>query len=368
MLTVDKSTTPKVKLPNEELLFGLSFTDHMLEIDWDNENGWHAPVIKPYGDMKISPAASALHYGLQAFEGMKAFKGDDGKTRLFRPMKNMERMNSSAETLFFPQFDGTEFLECIKELVRMDDDWIPKGNGYSLYIRPTIISTFPFLGVCAAANVKLFVILSPVGPYYPTGFNAVRLLADPKWVRAWPGGAGNTKVGGNYAPTIRVQSEAAKLGYQQIMWLFPADDGNGSIVTEVGTMNQFFFFEKADGSGRELVTAPLSRGDILPGVTRDTILQISRGFGEFEVSEREYTIEEIIAAIGDGRMLEAFGTGTAALVCPVKTIGFKGKDYEIPIGTPEDPNEQCAPLTKRLYHILMDIQYGRTPHEFAVEI
>lgn len=339
----------------------------MLEVDWDNEYGWHAPRIIPYGDLALSPAASALHYGLQAFEGMKAYRGDDDKLRLFRPMKNMERMNKSAECLFFPNFDGEQFLECLKELVRLDQDWIPTGEGFSLYLRPTIISTFPFLGVCASQSVKLYVIMSPVGPYYPTGFNAVKLLADPKYVRAWPGGAGNTKVGGNYAPTIRAQMEAAKQGYQQVMWLFPNGEGEHTI-TEVGTMNQFFLFEKEDGSGRELVTAPLSRGDILPGVTRDSILQMSRDMNEFEVSEREFTIEEIVRACDDGRMLESFGTGTAALVCPVKCVGFNGKDYDIPIGTPEDPDEQCAPLTKRLYTMLMDIQYGRTPHDFAVEI
>merc|ERR1719510_27797 len=191
---------------------------------------------------------------------------------------NMKRLNSSHEFLFFPTFDGPEFTECIKDLIRLDSDWIPQGDGYSLYIRPTSVSTCPTLGVGPATHVKMFVILSPVGPYYPTGFAPVSLLADPQNCRAWPGGAGKYKVGGNYAATIGTQAKAAKMGYQQILWLY----GDHQEVTEVGTMNQFFLWEKSDGSGKELVTAPLSSGVILPGVTRDSILKLAKEMGDLE--------------------------------------------------------------------------------------
>lgn len=268
----------------------------------------------------------------------------------------MERMNKSAEHLFFPTFDGEEMLDCLRELVRIDSSWVPEGDGYSLYIRPTIISTHSFLGVAAAANVKLYVILSPVGPYYATGFNAVTLLADPKFVRAWPGGSGHTKIGGNYAPTISVQRKAAEQGFSQVLWLFGEDEE----VTEVGTMNQFFFWERPEG-GRELVTAPLD-GTILPGVTRDSILQLVRDWGEFEVNERKYTMKEILSAVEDGRMIEAFGCGTAALVCPVKQIGYRGKRYAIPLD-PENPEEQAGPLSRRLFKTITDIQTGRVDYK-----
>lgn len=239
LLIVEKTTTPKPKLPREKLVFGQSFSDHLLEIDWSNDHGWHAPKIRPYGDFTVSPAASVFHYGMGAFEGMKAYRcsKDSNQIRLFRPEKNMDRMNKSAEHLFFPTFDGEELLDCLRELVRIDSSWVPEGDGYSLYIRPTMISTHAFVGVAPAANVKLYVILSPVGPYYATGFNAVTLLADPKFVRAWPGGSGHTKIGGNYAPTISVQRKAAEQGFSQVLWLFGEDEE----VTEVGTMNQFFF-------------------------------------------------------------------------------------------------------------------------------
>jgi len=275
-ITLADPSKLKQKLPNEELLFGKTFTDHLLEIDWDSENGWSAPQIIPFDDLKIHPAASSLHYGLQCFEGMKAYVDDNSDVRLFRPDKNMERMNTSCERLFLPNFDGEELTECIKELIKVDRSWIPEGEGYSLYIRPTAISTHPYLGVTKPENAKVFVILSPVGPYYPSGFAPVKLFADNRNVRAWPGGIGYAKAGGNYAPTIGPQTEAAEKGYSQVLWLFGEDDQ----VTEVGTMNMFTFWINEEGE-KELVTAPLD-GTILPGVTRDSILQLAREWGEFK--------------------------------------------------------------------------------------
>ena len=209
LLTTTKTTAPKAKLPNEELQFGATFSDHMLEVDWTSEGGWEAPRIVPYGDITLSPAVSSLHYGLQCFEGMKAYVDADEKVRLFRPEMNMLRMNSSMDRLCLPQFNGAELLECIKELVKLDSDWIPRGEGYSLYLRPTGISTQPTLGVGRPTQARIFVILSPVGPYYPEGFKPVNLFASRENVRAWPGGTGDTKIGGCVACSAACSSRPA---------------------------------------------------------------------------------------------------------------------------------------------------------------
>jgi len=300
-----------------------------------------------------------FHYGLECFEGMKAYLDDSDNIRMFRPMKNMERMNSSLARLQMPTFDGKEWLKCISELLKVEKPWIPKGMGYSLYIRPTAISTFPYVGVAASEQIKLYVITCPVGPYYPTGFNPVKLYADPRYIRAWPGGTGNIKCGGNYAMGIAPQAEAAKKGYAQIMWLF----GPEMQITEVGTMNQFFFIKTKQG-GRELVTAPLD-GTILPGVTRDSILALTRQWGEFQVSERPYSIHEIVAAVKEGRLIEAFGAGTAAIVAPVNGFFFDGKDYAVPLD-PANPKAKSGPLSQRLMDSILAIQYGKVSHEWSV--
>ncbi|KAM3568531.1 hypothetical protein VYU27_009343, partial [Nannochloropsis oceanica] len=215
LMTIQRTTTPRAKVPQKELVFGKVFSDHMLEIDWDDEKGWHPPRISPFHPLSLSPAASVLHYALECFEGMKAFKDINGRLRLFRPDLNMARLNTSLARLYMPAVNAEAFIECIKELVRQDRDWVPEGDGYSIYLRPTAISTYPFLGVGATKEIKLYCIMSPVGPYYPEGFNPIRLYADTLNVRAWPGGVGNTKLGGNYGPTIRPQMQATKLGCAQ---------------------------------------------------------------------------------------------------------------------------------------------------------
>lgn len=302
----------------------------------------------------MNPSSSCLHYGLECFEGMKAYLDSKDRIRMFRPMKNMERMNSSMRRLVMPEFDGEQYVECMKELLKLDKDWIPKGDGYSLYIRPTSISTQASLGVSISRSVKSFVVTSPVGPYYPTGFAAVRLLADPSFVRAWPGGTGAIKCGGNYAMGMQAQRMAMDRGYSQVLWLFKDQ------VTEAGTMNQMFFWKRKDGTP-ELITAPLD-GTILPGVTRDSILTLARTYGDFEVTERDYTIYEVIEAIEEGRLIEGFGCGTAAVVSPVKEFHYGGKDYTVPLD-PSDSDSQIGPLAKRFYDDLLDIQYGRKEFE-----
>jgi len=293
---------------------------------------------------------------------MKAYIDDAGAIRMFRPDMNMKRINTSAHRLLLPQVDGPEFLKCIEELLRVDKSWIPKGFGYSLYLRPTLIATWPYLGVQPALSAKLYVICSPVGPYYAEGFNPIKLLADPHVARAWPGGTGNTKVGGNYAMGIRPALEASARGFAQMLWLF----GEDMWVTEVGTMNQFFFWKNKQTGRPELVTAPLD-GTILPGVTRDSILQLCRQWGEFDVVERPYNLKEVIAAINEGRMIEAFGAGTAAIVSPVKGFHFEGTDFDIPLDA-ADPKAKAGKLTQRISDTIMGIQYGRIPHEWSVVV
>ena len=356
-LTIQRTTTPKPKLPREQLKFGQLMSDHMLVIDWSHDGGWAAPRVLPYQPLQLDPASSSLHYALQCFEGMKAYIDDSNNVRLFRPDMNMKRMNNSAHRLLLPTFDGDELIQCLQAFVRVERDWIPKGFGYSLYLRPTLISTHPYLGVSPSTACKLYVIASPVGPYYPTGFAPIKLLADPHHARAWPGGTGAAKVGGNYAMGIRPAYEASQQGYSQILWLFGADHQ----VTEVGTMNIFFFWTNERGQ-RELVTAPLD-GTILPGVTRDSILSLTREWKEFQVSERRFTLADVIRAVDEGRIIEAFGAGTAVIVSPISGFAFEGKEYNIPL---EGKDGKVGKLTERLSDTLMGIQYGRIPHVWSV--
>lgn len=241
---------------------------------------------------------------------------------------NMERFNKSALRLSLPDFDKKELLNCIKELVKLESEWIPEGRGYSLYIRPTMIATNECIGISQPDKAILFVICSPVGPYFQsTGFSGVKILAENSFVRAWPGGTGEFKIGSNYGPTIYPQKLALARGYQQILWLFGTDDE----ITEIGSMNCFILLKSEQTGEIELVTPPLETGLILPGVTRDSILKITKSWNEFKVSERKIKMSEFIEAHAQGRIIEMFGSGTAAIVNPIKCISFNGKDYEIPM-------------------------------------
>lgn len=324
--------------------------------------GYHAPAITPYGPLALDPACNVFHYGIEAFEGMKAYKDAKGTVRLFRPDLNMKRMAASMRKLALPALDEAGWLEAIKQLVKVEQGWIPEGDGYSLYIRPTVIGTQPTLGVGPSKRMKLFTICCPVGPYYPEGFKPVKLLAEKEAVRAWPGGVGDAKVGGNYAPTIRVQVAAAAKGFSQVLWLV----GEQGTVTEVGTMNFFVLWKRPGDGALELVTAPLD-GTILPGVTRDSILALARGWGEFSVREGGYTIGQLVDALKGGRVLEMFGAGTAAVVSPVQLLHYDGADYKVPLD-PKDPAAGAGPVTRRFWSELADIQYGRKPSPWSVPI
>lgn len=360
-LQVSLTDKPKSKLPKEELVFGKTFTDHMLRCPWSEGSGWHAPIIQPYGPLAIDPATAVLHYAIECFEGLKAYRGPKGEVRVFRADMNMQRMNNSMSRLQLPTFDGDALLDLIGKLIAVDKDWVPEGDGYSLYIRPTGISTEATLGVGPTRSAEIFVICSPVGPYYPEGFKPVTLYATNKYQRAWPGGTGNTKIGGNYSPTILPQAEANEKGFTQVLWLY----GDHKQVTEVGTMNFFVLWVNEEGE-KELVTAALD-GTILPGVTRDSILTLARQWGDFKVTERTFTFDDVARSVEEGRMLEAFGAGTAAVVSPVRHIHHDGKGYDIPLD-PADPNAGAGPVTTRAWKELLDIQYGRIESEWSMVI
>ena len=253
--TLKPKPTFDISLP-----FGTKFSDHMLEVDWDIKTGFGAPRIVPYHALAIDPSSPCLHYGVQCFEGMKAYKDEKGRVRLFRPDMNMKRFKTSCQRLSLPTFDESQMLECLKKLIQEDKDWVPQETGYSLYIRPTAIATSETLGVSPPHHALFYVITCPVGPYFKAGFAPVKILAEDSFRRAWPGGVGNYKVGGNYAPGLLPQKLAADKGYSQILWLF----GEEQYITEVGSMNLFVFWENSAGK-QELITAPLD-GTILPGL------------------------------------------------------------------------------------------------------
>jgi len=334
-------------------------TSHMLQVEWNADQGWGKPEIKPYGKLDLEPASLCLHYGLECFEGMKAYKDANNKIRLFRPMDNMNRLNASSQRISLPGFNGKEFLECIKEYVKVEEPWIPRQRGFSLYLRPTMIATQNVLGVQGSNRALLFVISCPVGPYYKSGFKPVKLLADDKNVRAWPGGVGQYKIGGNYAPGITLQRNAAAQGYSQILWLMK--EGDEHYVTEVGTMNMCVYWLNQQGE-KELITPPLD-GTILPGVTRSSVLDLARQWG-IKVNESRFTMKQILQALKENRLLEAFGCGTACIISPIQTISFQGKDYDIPLGS--EPNALAGPLAAKLNEAILSIQYGETPSEWSV--
>ncbi|XP_037372831.1 branched-chain-amino-acid aminotransferase, mitochondrial isoform X2 [Talpa occidentalis] len=288
---------------------------------------------------------------------MKAFKGQDKQVRLFRPWLNMDRMLRSALRLCLPSFNKVELLECIRRLVEVDKDWVPDSPGTSLYVRPVLIGNEPSLGVGHSTRALLFVILCPVGSYFPgDSVRPVSLLADPTFIRAWVGGVGDCKLGGNYGPTVFVQQEAKKKGCEQVLWLYGPDHE----LTEVGTMNIFIYWTHEDGV-LELVTPPLD-GVILPGVVRQSLLDLAKTWGEFRVVERKITMKMLVRALEEGRVREVFGSGTACQVCPVHQIMYQGKNLHIP--TMDNGPE----LIERFYNELKAIQYGAKAHEWMLQV
>ncbi len=342
-IRITRAATKKPRPKDSELGFGTVFTDHMFLADFQEEKGWYDPRIEPYGSLSLDPATAVLHYAQAIFDGLKAFRGVDGRVRVFRPHMHIERLNNSATRMCIPPLDPDLALRSLVELVRLEQDWVPSSLGTALYIRPTIIATEPFLGVRPAKSYLYYVILSPVGAYYPEGMDPVKILVVDKYVRAVEGGVGAAKTGGNYAASLRAAEEAHHAGFTQVLWL---DGVHRKYVEEVGTMNIMFRL------GDELVTPPLT-GTILPGVTRDSALTLLREWG-LSVSERPIGIDEVIAAARNGTLREAWGTGTAAVISPVGEFTYRDQRIVINDG-------RIGELTQRLYQAIVDIQYARVP-------
>ncbi|KAJ7557665.1 hypothetical protein O6H91_04G004900 [Diphasiastrum complanatum] len=385
-LVLQRSKTLKVKpKPDAQTLkFGAVCTDHMLQITWTEAHGWKAPAINPLGPLTLHPCSQVLHYAIECFEGMKAFRGKDGCVRLFRPDMNMHRLFCSAARIGLPHFDKVALLECIKELLRVEKDWIPSEEGFSLYIRPTMIATDSVLGLAPTKEAMLFVVLSPVGPYFPSGLKPIRLLVDTKHARAFPGGVGNNKVGGNYAPTLVPQKQAAERGCSQVLYVLQDGLGKGGLVGEAGAMNLFVLLRSTNlNEELELVTPALD-GTILPGVTRDSVLRLSKSFGNMKVSERQLYFNEIEDAASEGRVIEVFGTGTACMIQPISgfvkedgteiSLKFDSKAAEYWLrklpGSLSNCNQDYEPISLcgRLTRKLLDIYYGYTEHPWSVVV
>jgi len=344
-VAITRTTSPK-PLPTERVNFGTVFSDHVFRMHWDGEREtWQQPRIEPYGPLTLDPAASALHYAQAIFEGLKAFRGADGTVRLFRPDMHAARFVRSAEKLCIPPVPEDVFLEAVSRLVAMDERWVPTREGAALYIRPLVFATEPFLGVRPARRYEFVVMTCPVDSYYAGGFRAVRIWVERDEVRAAKGGTGAAKTAGNYAASLHAQVRAKERGYDQVLW---TDAAEHRYVEEVGTMNLFVRF--AD----EVVTPPLD-GPILPGVTRASVLELLRDEG-LNVNERLLTIDEIREAHAAGNLREIFGTGTAAVVSPVGTLGFAEGDLTIGDGAP-------GPLAKSLYRKVTGLQRGTVRDE-----
>ncbi|MFO7447273.1 MAG: branched-chain amino acid aminotransferase [Ignavibacteriaceae bacterium] len=334
-----KKRTDKVVIP-ENPGFGLHFTDHVFEMDYSPENGWHNAVIKPLSDLSMHPGTMFIHYGQAIFEGLKAFRTENDEVVIFRPEKHLARLNNSAKKLCIPPVDTTFMLQALLELINIEKDWIPATKGESLYIRPFIFGNDPFLGVKPSKNYKLIFLLSPVGAYYPEGFKPVKILAQDDYVRAVRKGIGDAKTAANYAASLLASEEAHKKGFTQVLWL---DGVEQKYIEEVGTMNIFIRFKN------EIVTPKLN-GSILPGVTRDSVLQILKGWNMNPV-ERQVSITEVVDEYKKGNVLEIFGTGTAAVISSVGWLTFKKDEMTFNGGQPGD-------LALKLFDEITSIQYG----------
>jgi branched-chain amino acid aminotransferase len=349
----EKTKTPK-ELPSADdpLKFGTIFTDHMFMMDYTAGKGWHDARIVPYQPVSLDPSAMVFHYGQEMFEGLKAYKSDDGRILLFRPDKNAERTINTNRRLCIPEIPVEDFVQAVKAIVKTDEAWIPTKPGTSLYVRPFIIATDPFLGVRPSNTYLFMIILSPVGPYYPEGLNPVKIWIEDEYVRAVKGGIGEAKAGGNYVASMKAQMKAHEEGYSQVLWL---DGVERKYIEEVGAMNIFF---KINGS----IITPQLNGSILPGVTRASVIELCREWG-LPVEERRISIDEIAEAHSKGTLEEVFGTGTAAVISPVGHLRWQDRIMQVLDGN-------IGPISQRLYDTITGIQLGRIPdtHGWTVEI
>lgn len=340
-IRIEKTTTPK-QLPSKEdpLKFGTIFTDHMFVMNYEEGKGWFDPRIVPYQPLSLEPSSMVFHYGQEMFEGLKAYKAEDGRTLLFRPDMNAKRTNNTNRRLCIPQIPEEDFVEAVKAVVKVDEAWVPQKPGTSLYIRPFIIATDPFLGVRPSNTYLFLIILSPVGAYYPEGLNPVKIWIEDDYVRAIRGGIGEAKTGGNYVASLAAQNKAHEEGYSQVLWL---DGVERKYIEEVGAMNIFF---KINGK----VLTPMLNGSILPGITRDTTITLCKEWG-YEVEERRISVEELYEASKNGTLEECWGTGTAAVISPVGHLRFQNQVMQIADGG-------IGKLSQKLYDTVTGIQLG----------
>ncbi|MBU5331914.1 branched-chain amino acid aminotransferase [Anaerocolumna aminovalerica] len=346
-IRIERTTTPK-ELPKADnpLKFGTIFTDHMFLMNYETGKGWHDARIVPYQSLCLDPSAMVFHYGQEMFEGLKAYKTEEGKTLLFRPNKNIERANQSNRRLCIPEIPEEDFLDALKAIVKTDEAWIPTKPGTSLYIRPFVIATDPYLGVRPSDTYLFIIILSPVGAYYPEGLDPVKIWIEDEYVRAVRGGIGEAKTGGNYVASLKSQVKAHQEGYSQVLWL---DGVERKYIEEVGAMNIFF---KIDGT----VITPQLNGSILPGVTRDSVINLCKAWG-LPVEERKISIDEIYEAYKNGKLEEIFGTGTAAVISPVKELRWENHIMQVGDG-------QIGEYSQKFYDTITGLQLGKIQDTF----
>ncbi len=345
-IRIEKTLHPAQKPDSSKLGFGRYFTDHMFIMNYDIDKGWHDARIVPFANLSLHPAATVFHYGSEVFEGMKAYRREDGSVQLFRPMENVKRMNSSADRICLPLLDEKDAMEAILKFVEVEQDWVPSAPGTSLYLRPFMFGSDEQLGLHTLHSAVFMIIASPVGSYYAAGINPVKIMIETEDVRAVKGGTGYTKCGGNYAASSRAGAKAEEKGYSQVLWL---DGIHRKYIEEVGAMNVMFRI------GDEIVTPELS-GSILPGITRKSCLELLRSEG-YQVSERKISIDELIECMENGTLKEAWGCGTAAVVSPIGELAYKDKKYTVNEG-------KIGDVTQHLYDTLTGIQWGKAPDKF----
>jgi len=346
-IRVEKTKTPKQKPDVSKIPFGTVFSDHMFIMDYDKAEGWHDARIIPFGPLCLSPAATVFHYGMEIFEGMKAYRAPDGRVRLFRPQENIKRLNNSAERMCLPKVDEDFMLDALMQFVRLEQDWTPSLPNTSLYIRPFLMAVDADLAVHGAKRCMLVVIASPVGNYYAAGLSPVSILIEDEDVRAVRGGTGFAKCGGNYAAAMRAGERAEEKGYSQVLWL---DGVERKYIEEVGSMNVMFML------GDKVVTPKLT-GSVLPGITRKSCIRLMESWGA-TVEERLLPVDELLEAARSGQLKEAWGCGTAAVVSPIGTLAYAGEEYSVGGGG-------IGPMTERLFDTLTGIQWGRIPDPYG---
>lgn len=345
-ISITKTTTPSTMPPEDKLGFGKVFTDHMLIVDWTESEGWKDARIVPFGRISLHPASTVLHYGAEIFEGLKAYRREDGGVQLFRPMENIKRMNRSAERMSLPEMDEQDMLELLTTFVKCEEKWVPKSFGTSMYLRPFMFGDDEALGVHAVKRATFMIIASPSGSYYKEGINPVSIMIENEDVRTVRGGTGYAKCGGNYAASTRAGERAAKKGYSQVLWL---DGVERKYIEEVGAMNVMF---KING---EIITPELT-GSILPGITRKSCIEVLKTLG-YKVTERLLSVDELVDAMKSGALEEAWGCGTAAVVSPIGKLAYGDDEYVVGGG-------KIGKVTQELYDILTGIQWGKREDVF----